>query len=223
MTLKPIEDDILEDPVLSKLSILAKKKNIPLFLVGGHIRDLLLGTHQKDYDLTLPREASSSISMIEDALHLRFFKGGKEELDTVTYRIIKKETSMDITLFQGRTIEEDLKRRGFTVNAIAFSLRDKTFHWVEKAPEDIEKKIIRAVSDRSIDLDPLRMLRALRYLCTLAEFTLDDELKKQISSKKGLILKIPGERIKTELDQILLSPRPAGMTSLYELGLLLTL
>ena len=219
MNLKPVEKDILEDPLLIKLSILAKEKNIPLFLVGGHIRDLLLGTHQKDYDLTLPREASSFISMIEDTLHLRFFKVGKEELDTVTYRIIKEKMSMDIALLQGRTIEDDLKRRDFTVNAVAFSLREGRFHWVERALEDIEKRIIRAVSDRSIDLDPLRMLRAIRYLSTLPGFRLDHELKNQISSKKELILKLPGERIKTEIDQILLSPRPGvGITSLYELG-----
>ncbi len=224
MNLKNAGNDILEDPVLFKLSSLAKEKDIPLFLVGGHIRDLLLGTHKKDYDLILPKEASSFISLIEDTLHLRFFKVGKEKLDTITFRIKKKEMSIDIALFQGRTIEEDLERRDFTVNAIAFSLRDGTFHCVEQALEDIQGRKIRAVSDHSIDLDPLRMLRAIRYLCTLAGFTLDDGLKDQIPVKRKLLSKLPGERIKMEIDQILLSPQPAtGIESLYKLGLLLTL
>ena len=84
--------------------------------------------------------------------------------------------------------------------------------------------MIRTVSNHSIDQDPLRMLRAIRYLCTLDGFVMDKELKEEISLKKEKILSLPGERIKTELDQILLSPRPAiGMKSLYESNLLLTL
>jgi len=145
-------------------------------------------------------------------------------MNTTTYRIIKEDMSIDLTFLQGETIEEDLQRRDFTVNAIAFSLQDETFHWVEESLEDIEKKLIRTVSNHSIDQDPLRMLRAIRYLCTLDGFTLDKGLKEEISFKKEKILSLPGERIKTELDQILLSPRPAiGMKSLYESNLLLTL
>jgi poly(A) polymerase len=95
---------------------------------------------------------------------------------------------------------------------------------VKGSLEDIEKKLIRAVSDHSIDQDPLRMLRAIRYLCTLEGFALDKGLEEEIFLKKEKILSLPGERIRTELDQILLSPRPAiGMKSLYEFNLLLTL
>ncbi len=127
-------------------------------------------------------------------------------------------------ILQGETIEEDLQRRDFTVNAIAFSLRDGSFHWLEGGLEDIEKKLIRTVSNHSIDQDPLRMLRAIRYLCTLDGFVLDQGLKEEISLKKEKALGLAGERIKTELDQILLSPQPAiGMKSLHESNLLFTL
>jgi poly(A) polymerase len=215
---------INKDPILSKLSRLAKEKKIPLFLVGGYLRDLLLGTTGKDYDFTLPRDASPSIASIEEVLHLHFFKAGREEENTTTYRITKEDMSVDLTFLQGEAIGKDLQRRDFTINAIAFSLQDETFHWVEGGLEDIEKKLIRAVSDHSIDQDPLRMLRAIRYLCTLDGFALDKGLKEEISFKKEKILSLPGERIKTELDQILLSARPAiGMKSLYESNLLLTL
>ncbi len=224
MDFKKVRQELLRDPLLSKLSLLAKEKNIPLFLVGGYIRDLLLKTHRRDYDFALPKEASPFISLIEETLHLHFFKVGKEEIDTVTYRIVQGETSIDLTFLQGRTIQDDLGRRDFTINAIAFSLRDETFHWVEGTLEDIEKRVIRTVSSRSIDQDPLRMLRAIRYLCTLNNFVLNAGLREEIPLKKERIEKLPGERIRMELDQILLSPRPAfGVKSLYELDLLLIL
>jgi tRNA nucleotidyltransferase/poly(A) polymerase len=240
MDLKAIEQEILKDPILSKLSNLAKEKDISLFLVGGYIRDLFLETPHhayrpgpnragagqagKDYDFTLPKEAFSFISSMEEALDLRFFKVGKEEMDTLTYRIIKEDMSMDLTFLQGNGIDEDLQRRDFTINAFAFSLREQTCHWVEGALEDIEKRVIRTVSNHSIDQDPLRMLRALRYLCTLDGFTLDPALKEEISQKRELTCKLPGERIKMELDHMFLSPQPAvGMKSLHESGLLLTL
>lgn len=224
MDMEILKEKILKDPTLSALSILAKEKMVPFFLVGGYIRDLLLGARRLDYDFTLPKEASSFIQTIEEALLIRFFKVGKEEMGATTYRIMKKEVSIDITPFQGQTIEEDLQRRDFTINAIAFSLRDETFHWVQGAFEDIEEKRVRPVSPHSIDQDPLRMLRAIRYLSTLKGFTMDRRLKEDISFKKEWIKKMPGERIKMELDRILLSPRPNfGMSTLYELGLLLTL
>jgi tRNA nucleotidyltransferase/poly(A) polymerase len=224
MEMENIKEEIHEDPSLSKLVRLAKEKKIPLFLVGGYVRNLLLGTPGKDYDFVLPKDSSLFIETIGEALHLQFFKLGKEEMNTTTYRIIKEGISVDLTFLQGKTIEEDLQRRDFTVNAIAFSLQDETFHWVEGALEDIGKKLIRTVSNRSIDQDPLRMLRAIRYLCTLDGFVMDKELEKEISLKKEKIVSLPGERIKTELDQILLSPKPdIGMKSLYESNLLLTL
>lgn len=224
MDVRDLRERILKDPILTKLSNLTKERKISFFLVGGYIRDLFLSTHRIDYDFTLPKEASPFLSTIEEAFKIRFFRVGKEETDTITYRTVKKEMSMDITFFQGQTIEEDLQRRDFTINAIAFSLCDVTFHWVKEAFEDIENKVIRTVSDSSIDQDPLRMLRAIRYLCTLEGFVIDPALKEEISLKRVLVAKLPKERIKMELDRIFLSPFPAiGMKSLHELGLLLTL
>ena len=224
MDLNQAREEIRNDPILSELSRLAKEKKTSLFLVGGYLRDLFLGASAKDYDFALPKDASSFIETIEEALHLLFFKVGKEEMGTTTYRIVKEGMSIDLTFMQGETIDEDLRRRDFTVNAVAFSLQDEIFHWVEGAIEDIGRKLIRTVSNRSIDLDPLRMLRAIRYLCTLEGFAIDKELKEEISLKGEKILSLPAERIRTELDQILLSPQPAvGIGSLYESNLLFSL
>jgi len=131
---------------------------------------------------------------------------------------------MDLTFLQGDTIEDDLLRRDFTINAMAFSLLKDTFHGGEGSLKDIQKKVIRTVSNHSIDQDPLRMLRAIRYRCTLDGFDLEEGLKEEIVFKKEKILSIPGERIKAELDQILLSSCPAiGMKSLFESELILVL
>jgi poly(A) polymerase len=231
MHLTDIKEKILEDPILLKLSDLSKEKGVPLFLVGGYIRDLFLGTpspthgrREKDYDFTLPKEFSSFIPSMEGMLHLSFFKVGREERETLTYRVVHEDISIDLTFLQGDRIDEDLLRRDFTINTIAFSLRDETFHQVEGAWEDMKRRVISSVSKHSIDHDPLRMLRAIRYLCTLEGFVLDPTLKEEISQKKDLVWNLPGERLKMELDHIFLSPRPAmGVRSLHESGLLLTL
>jgi poly(A) polymerase len=224
MDLNQIEQAILGDPVLSRLATLAGREKTPLFLVGGYIRDLLLGIHRKDYDLALPEGSVSFISEIEQSLGFRFFKVGREELGTMTYRISKPEMSMDVTVLQGRSIEDDLQRRDFTINAMAFSLEERTFHQVDRSMEDIEGKVIRSVSDRSIDQDPLRMLRAIRYLSTLDGFRLAPRLAEEILSKREKILRASGERIKMEIDRILLASHGGtGLQALRESSLLLTL
>ncbi len=222
---------VLQDPILSKISSLAKEKGVPLYLVGGYLRDRFLEMespflHQAtlDYDFALPMEFASFIPILEKAFQFHFFRVGKEEAGTITYRMVRKGLSIDLTFFQGETLRDDLQRRDFTINAIALSLLDETCHSVEGAFEDLAKKIIRSVSPHSIDQDPLRMLRAVRYLCTLEGFTIHISLEEEIASKKERIQHLPGERIKMELDRILLSPRPGlGVTSLYQLGLLTTL
>ena len=190
MALKDLDREILEDPILLRLSNLAKKEKVPLFLVGGYLRDLWLSRQRKDYDFALPREASPFITVIETAFQIRFFRVGKEEA-TTTFRVVQPDMSMDITFLQGQNLEEDLLRRDFTINTLAYSLEDGTWHWAKGALDDIENRRIRTVTDRSIERDPLRMLRAIRYLCTLDDFSMDENLKEEISSKRDLISRHP--------------------------------
>ncbi len=133
---RPSERELFKDPVLSKLSDLAKKEKIPFYLVGGYLRDLWLRKERKDYDFTLPGEASSFISVIEEAFQFHFFRVGKDA-ETSTFRVMKNDMSMDVTFFQGQTIEEDLRRRDFTINTLAFSFLNETWHWAEGALDDI--------------------------------------------------------------------------------------
>src|SRR4030042_5548512 len=105
MDLNQVREKIRQEPILSKLAKRASEKEIPLFLVGGYIRDLFIGSLGRDYDFTLSKEASFFITAIEETLHLHFFKVGKEEMKTTTHRTIKEEMSMDLTFLQGDTIE----------------------------------------------------------------------------------------------------------------------
>jgi poly(A) polymerase len=191
--------------------------------VGGYLRDLWLSRQRRDYDFALPREASSFIPFIETAFQVRFFQVGKDE-ETTTFRLVQPDMSMDIAFLQGQTVAEDLLRRDFTINTLAYSLENRSWHWAKGAIHDIENRRIRAVTELSIERDPLRMLRAIRYLCTLDEFSMDPDLKEEISSKRSLISKIPGERVRMELDRIVISPRQGnGMRNLFETGLLTSL
>jgi poly(A) polymerase len=215
---------ILNDPLLVRLSRLARKENQAFYLVGGVLRDLFLGRASRDYDFALPGETGTFVALVEQALGVRFFRVGKEETETVTYRLIKEQLSIDVTFFQGMTLDDDLQRRDFTVNALAYSLRDMTFHRVSSSLDDLRDRVIRTVSCRSLDQDPLRMLRAVRYLCTLEGFRMAPGLAEEIRLKRGLIGRPPPERIRPELDQIFLSRRPGeGVRTLYDTGLLLTL
>jgi len=228
---KQWKEHILNDPILFKLSKLSQERGVPIFLVGGYLRDILLESHKTlsipkrvDYDIVIPKENLSIIEIIEKTLGVHLFKVGKEETETLTYRAVGKGISIDITPLQGKMIEEDLKRRDFTINSMALSLFDGQFYSVEGALEDIQKRRIRSTSPTSIEQDPLRMLRAVRYLCTLEGFQLESEVREEIASKKASIQNIPSERVKAELDTILLSPSPAmGIRCLYELGLLFVL
>jgi tRNA nucleotidyltransferase/poly(A) polymerase len=223
MDLETLEKEVYKDPVLLKVSDLVKREKIPFYLVGGYLRDLSLAKERKDYDFTLPEEASSFIPLMERTFQFHFFRVGKDPRIS-SFRVTGDDLSMDVTFFQGQTIEEDLRRRDFTINTLAFSFLNRTWHWAEGALDDIRNRRICPVSEHSLDQDPLRMLRAIRYACTLDHFHMDQRLKQEISAKRGLILEIPGERVKMELDHVLLSPHPhAGIKILHESGLLVTL
>lgn len=223
MDLDRIREEILSDPDLALLSRLAKERGLSLYLVGGTLRDLLLGTKRKDYDLAVPREEASALAALEEAFSFRFFRVGKEDRKS-TFRIVRDGFSLDCTYLQGDTIEEDLERRDFTINALAYGFREERFYWVAGALEDLEKRLIRAVSRCSIDQDLLRMLRAVRYATVLDGFRIAEDLKEEIASKAFSIAEVPAERVKMELDHILLSPRPAqGIRLLHETALLFRL
>ncbi len=187
-----------------------------VFLVGGALREFALGSNPRDYDLAL--SDPDDLKAIEKVFQKRAFLLGKKPIQT--YRIAAEDIMLDITVLEA-SIEKDLARRDFTMNAIAFDLKARAVVDPLKGLGDIDGKIIRYPDRGTIASDPLRMLKAIRHFAVLDGFVLDPELKEAIASSRGLIRTTAAERIKYELDLIMESPGASrGMEVLSQTGLL---
>ena len=195
-----------------------------LYLVGGVVRDLLLGKEPKDYDLT----TSASIEEIREIcakLNLKTFDSGVKH-GTLTIIDDFYKVSYECTVYRkdgkytdGRhpdevtftpSLEEDLKRRDFTINSFAYNLLTKELVMLDESYlKDLELGIIRTVGN-PIDRfgeDALRMLRALRFAAQL-NFTIQRDTFAAIKESASKIALISKERIRDELTKILLSDNP---------------
>lgn len=187
-----------------------------VYLVGGAIREIALGRTPRDYDLAI--SDPDDLTRLEGLFSRRSFLLGKKPIQT--HRIVTEDTVLDVNILDG-TIEKDLARRDFTMNAIAFDIKKGTIIDLLRGIEDIEKKIIRYPHRSTIESDPLRMLKAIRHFATLEGFILDPELIGSITASGKLIAGTAPERVKYELDLIMLSERIAeGMEMLTKTGLI---
>ena len=214
------EKRILADPVIQQVVGFAQQKEVSLYLVGGTIRDILLSRKIKDYDFVVEKVVLSLLDQLGGLLEASLFPMGKGKGEQI-YRLVKGEQVIDFAVMEGDDIMQDLLRRDFTVNAFAYSFAEGRFSHAPKAMEDLKAGRINLVSPQALEADPLRMLRAVRYCCTLPGFALTDTLKEEIRRHKALLTEVAPERIRAELDEIILSPSPAqGLKLMHELGLL---
>lgn len=205
------------------------------YLVGGCVRDLLIGKQPKDWDITTDAHPTEIESLFPDTYINNDFgtvgvvnKDTEEETVKVvevtpfrtesTYSDARRPDSVEF----GVSLEEDLKRRDFTVNAIAYRLHGEKIVDPYEGQLDIEKKRIRAVghpSDRFSE-DALRMMRAVRLAVEL-EFVIDAETMNAITENKENLSRISKERIRDEFSRILESKQPMqGIVFLEKLGLI---
>lgn len=200
--------------ILQRFSDLPFQGNV--FLVGGAIREFALGSSPRDYDLAL--SDPQDLAVIEQTFRRNAFLLGKKPIQT--HRIAAHDIMLDITILEN-SIDSDLKRRDFTMNAIAFDIRKRRVIDPLKGLDDIDRKLIRYPDRASIASDPLRMLKAIRHFATLEGFTLHPELQEAIASARSLIRTTAPERVKYELDLIMESQGASrGMKMLDETGLL---
>ncbi|WP_457568787.1 HD domain-containing protein [Desulfurobacterium sp.] len=169
------------------------------YIVGGAVRDLLLGIQDiKDIDIVIPGNFYETIRCVEKVIRQKGFLYTREK---PVYTFYLNNIRIDITKLQ-ETIEEDLSHRDFTINAIAYSIKEKKLIDPLNGIKDLQKKILRPVSLLALEKDPVRILRGIRIKI---KFHLSYSKKFIEGAKKFtyLIDKEPKERIREELTKIL--------------------
>jgi len=192
-----------------------------IYLVGGAVRDILLNRLSPDFDFALPSNGISLARKVANSLHADFMVLDDER---DTGRVIVTEangtrTFLDFATYRGgTTLEDDLRARDFTINAIAFDLHAETIIDPLNGAADLRAKIIRACSPTSLQNDPVRILRAIRQAAAF-QFKIELETRKAMKEAAHLLPNISPERQRDELFKILEGQKPeASMRALEMLG-----
>ena len=205
------------------------------YLVGGCVRDILLNKKPKDWDITTNAHPEGIEALFEETFYNNDFGTVgvvNEDTEDETLKVIevtpyrKEGTYSDSrrpdTVEFGVSLEEDLARRDFTVNAIAYDVLKDTFVDPYKGQEDLEAKQLKAVEnpDERFKEDALRMMRAIRLAAELG-FGIEQKTFEAISSDSALLKNISKERIRDELIKTIMSPQPMeGLLHMKQTGIL---
>lgn len=226
-----------ERKIFELVAACAREINVPAYVVGGYVRDRLLGRATKDIDivcvgdgiLLAEKLASKLYPSPKIVIYRRFgtamlryegteieFVGARKE----SYHIDSRKPEVE-----AGTLEDDQNRRDFTINALAVSLNEADFGQIIDSfngLEHLERKLIKTPLEpgKTFSDDPLRMLRAIRFSNQLG-FDIDKTTLSGISSNKQRIQIISKERITVELEKILMTSKPSiGFNLLFDTGLL---
>ncbi|HAL80893.1 MAG TPA: tRNA nucleotidyltransferase [Mucilaginibacter sp.] len=222
-------------PIFSTLSRLAGEHNLQVYAIGGFVRDLFLSRPSKDIDIVIIGNGISFAESVAKKLNVKLsvfknfgtaslkyqdleieFVGARKE----SYRLDSRKP-----VVENGTLEDDQKRRDFTINALAISLHPDTFGQLLDPFDgiaDLNQKLIRTPLNpvETFSDDPLRMLRAIRFASQL-NFRIDEIAVDAIKSNADRISIISQERISDELNKIILSPQPSvGFNHLFDTRLL---
>lgn len=207
-----------------------KKAGFEIYIVGGAVRDLLMGKFVRDWDYTTNALPEKIVELFEDSFYdNKFGTVGipSKDRDLKPHEITTYRTEHGYSdarrpdkVVWGKTLEEDLKRRDFTINAMA--LQFNKIIDPHKGQADLKEKLIRAVGDpgERFAEDALRMMRAVRIAAELG-FKIEEKTKSAIKMNAKLINKIAKERVRDELLKTLSSLNPYdGMTMFQATGLM---
>jgi len=198
-----------------------QEANFEIYLVGGCVRNMLLKKPVKDWDMTTNAVPEQMLKIFPKAFYDNKFgtvgipiKNGIIEITTFRTEHGYSDKRRPDSVKWGKTIEEDLARRDFTINAIALRITTNeqllTTNLIDpyEGQKDIENKIIRAVGNpkERFKEDALRLLRAVR-IATEISFTIDDATWKEMVTDSPLIKHVSGERIRIEFLRILRNER----------------
>lgn len=245
MTKKEIQ---IPKEILSVVQKLHKARQ-EAYIVGGSLRDILRGEKPKDWDVTTSAKPEEILALFTESFYENKFltvtvktnslDPTLSEVEVTTFRAEGKYTDKrhpDEVRF-AKTLEEDLSRRDFTVNAIAAQLANDKAERADDlqsairdlqiidpfgGQKDLQKKIIRAVGDPEtrFNEDALRMMRAVRFAAELG-FEIEEKTREAIKKLSGNLRMVAGERIRDELIKMIGTPRAKeGILLLHDLGLL---
>lgn len=206
-------------PLIDKIRDILPEQEI--YLVGGAVRDMLLNRASPDLDFAVPAQGISLTRRVANALHADFMVLD-EERDTGRVIVAEaggKRTFLDFATYRGRDLDEDLRARDFTVNAIAFDLHTQALLDPLNGASDLRLKTIRACLPTSLSDDPVRILRAVRQAAAF-QFRIEPETRKAMRQAASFLPRISPERQRDELFKILAGPKPdASMRALEMLGI----
>ena len=233
--------DKLLHPIFPLIRHIAEREAIPVYVVGGYVRDLIINRPSNDIDCTvmgdgicLGRETCKEIGLRTGSppslQEFKQFGTCKFQYETTEIEFVgmRKETYTQGSRkphVEAGTLEDDLHRRDFSINAMAVSLnKDGYGELIDpfNGTEDLERQIIRSHRDpdQSFVEDPLRMLRAIRFASQLY-FDIDPDTFDAIVHNANEIKNLSTERITEELNKLILSPKPSyGFKLLDAAGLL---
>lgn len=229
--------DRLKDKVFSVVSGVAHENNIKVFVIGGFVRDMILGRASKDVDFVVVGSGISFAKKVAAAFgsntHAKYFKNfgtalvtyNGWDLEFVGARRESYRSNSRKPIVEDGSLSDDQRRRDFTINALSLSLQTRDYGQLFdpfNGLDDLKNKLIRTPLDPDITFsdDPLRMMRAIRF-ATQLNFSIEVNTFKAISRNKNRIQIVSKERILDELNKIILAPKPSkGFKILDETGIL---
>jgi len=196
-------------PLLEHFKNFAERRGISdsAFIVGGAVRDILLGNEKKDIDIAIKGD---SLNIAKDFAKDRRGSFVLLDADFQTARVVKNGYFLDISAMRGNSIHDDLSERDITINAMAIPLSEVKSQESEvrsrtidpfNGKNDLADKIIRMVSEENLIKDPLRILRIYRFAAAL-NFSIEDDTLSAAERLAPLISSVAVERIAEELRYI---------------------
>jgi putative nucleotidyltransferase with HDIG domain len=225
----------LHHPIFKKLSELAEESKTEIYVIGGFVRDLFLNRPSKDIDILVIGNGIKFAEAAGKLLHSKvsvfknfgtaMLKHGDLEIEFVGARKESYRSESRKPIVENGTLEDDQKRRDFTINAMALGLNVSNFGNLLDpfdGIKDLENKLIRTPLNpvETFSDDPLRMLRAIRF-ATQLNFRINEDALEAIKKNCDRIKIVSPERITDELNKIIQAPIPStGFIYLFDTGLL---
>ena len=203
------------------------KAGFEAYVVGGCVRDAIMGREPNDWDITTSAQPRQVKALFARTIDTGLQHGtvtvlqGREGFEVTTYRIDGKyeDGRHPSEVVFTRSLKEDLQRRDFTINAMAYNHTEGVVD-LFGGLEDLEKGLIRAVGDprARFSEDALRIMRAVRFAAVFG-FAIETETRAAMEELAPNLDRISLERINTELTKLLTSPHPELLRTAYEAGL----